>query len=113
MLALIGLAVGWFTLMGSYVLAMHVKKLRDEGTDIPLFWLVNVLPWVMLGLALDVAFNLVAGTLMFVELPRELLFTARCKRHFRAGEGWRLELAQWWARALNTWDPTHITPPKG
>ncbi len=113
MKSLAALVVGYFVLMGSYVLVMHAKRVQDEGGKLSLFWKVNILPWAVIGLALDVAFNLVAGTLMFAEVPREWLFTSRAERHFRHSDGWRLKLAQWWAVTLNTFDRTHITPPKG
>ena len=112
MIAFLSLVIGYFVLMGAFVLVMHAKKLNDEA-KLSLFWRVHIFPWVVVGLALDVAFNAVAGTLMFVELPREWLFTTRCKRHFRGSEGWRLSIAKFWARTLNEIDPTHITPPKG
>lgn len=107
------LLISWFVLMGSYVLVMHAKRILDEGAKLSLFWRVNLVPWLAVGLVLDVAFNLVAGTLMFAELPREWLFTTRAERHFRHSDGWRLKIAQFWARTLNVFDPFHITPPKG
>lgn len=113
MIAALSLIVGWFVLMGSYVIVMHAKRVQDEGGKLSPLWLISIVPWAVIGLALDVAFNLVAGTIMFVELPREWLFTTRAERHFRNSDGWRLKLAQWWAVTLNTFDKTHITPPKG
>jgi hypothetical protein len=108
MLALTGwIAAAWFTLMGSFVLVMRAKRLMKEEGDLSLFWLVNILPWAVVGLLLDLAFNLTAGTIMYMELPRELLFTARTKRHMNS-DGWRLDVAEFWKRQLNQIDPGHV-----
>lgn len=107
MLALIVTAVAlWFAVHWAFVAVMHAKAMRERG-DLRTYWLVMLLPLAAVGLVLDCAFNLTFGTLMFRELPRELLFTSRCKRHFR-GDGRRKRLAGWWARQLNTFDPGHV-----
>ena len=108
MLALIGWAVLlWFGVTGCYVLVVHAKVLRDSGR-LNLFWKVNVLPWAVIGLLLDVAFNATAGTLCFAELPRELLFTKRVQRHVNESDSWRLRLALWWMRQLNQIEADHV-----
>lgn len=108
MLELIGwIALAWFTLMGSFVLVMRAKRMLADGGELSLFWLVNILPWALVGLVLDAAFNATAGTIMYLELPRELLFTSRTKRH-RDDEGWRGDVARWWKRQLNQIDPGHV-----
>jgi hypothetical protein len=109
---LLAAAALWFGATGCYVLVIHAKVLREAGR-LNLFWTINILPWAIVGLTLDAVFNAVGGTLMFLELPREWLFSSRVKRHFRQSGGWRFRLADWWARQLNAIDPTHITPPKG
>jgi hypothetical protein len=86
---------------------MHVKRLRDEGTVFTLFWKVGILPWAVVGVTLDLAFNVVAGTLMYMELPQELTFTSRCKRHIHS-PGWRSHIARWWQRQLNQISPGHV-----
>jgi hypothetical protein len=63
---------------------------------------------VLIGLPADVTFNLVRGTLMFRELPRELLFSSRVKRHVRESTGWRHDKALQWMAFLNVVDPGHI-----
>ena len=58
------------------------------------------------GLILDVLFNLIIGTISFMELPREWLFTNRCIRHKR-GNGWRKSVALWWCRHfMDAFDPS-------
>jgi hypothetical protein len=45
---------------------------------------------------------------MFRELPHEMLFTSRVKRHARESTGWRHEKALKWMAFLNVVDPGHI-----
>jgi hypothetical protein len=99
----------WFGVTGIYVLVMHAKSLRETG-GLSTFWMVNILPWAVVGLLLDVAFNVTFGTLMFRELPRELLFTSRVQRHYMT-DGSRGRMAAFWARQLNQIDATHIHEP--
>jgi hypothetical protein len=95
-------AVGlWFGVHWAFVAIMHAKAVRSQLT---LYWKVMLWPLAAIGLALDVAFNVVFGSLMFLELPRELLFTSRCQRHAHKGS----RLALWWAKQLNAFDPGHI-----
>lgn len=101
------LALAWFVLMGSFVLVMRAKRLLNEDGELSLFWLVNILPWAAVGLLLDLAFNATAGSIMYLEVPREWLFTSRCKRH-KDDAGWRGHVARWWARQLNQIDPGHV-----
>lgn len=89
----------WFGVHWAFVGLMYAKTLK-----LTLYWKVMLAPLAVIGFALDVAFNVVFGTLMFRELPHELLFTDRVKRHFADGD----RLAAWWARNLNLVDPGHI-----
>jgi hypothetical protein len=97
-LALVGL---WFAVHWAFVAIMHAKAIRSELT---LYWRVMLWPLALIGLVLDVAFNVVFGSIMFREIPRELLFTSRVQRHAAAGSA----LALWWARQLNQFDPGHV-----
>jgi hypothetical protein len=103
LLAVVGL---WFGVHWAFVAVMHAKAVRAQ---LSLYWKVMIYPLAAIGLVLDVAFNVVFGSLMFLELPRELLFTSRCKRHFRGSTGRRQRLAAWWGRQLNAFDPGHVS----
>lgn len=114
-LALISFVVGWFVLIGAFVIAMHVKRLRDEGVLVSLFWRANLWPLVACGVTLDIAFNVVAGSLMYLELPHEFMFTNRCKRWVAVSDDetselwlYRRTVARWWQRQLNQIDPGHV-----
>lgn len=104
-------ALLWFGVHWAYVLAMGAKDALEAG-KLTLYWKVMVLPAAVAGAMLDFTFNYTFGW-MFLRAPRPLLFTDTVKYHFRNSSGWRLRLARWWARNLNVFDPTHITPPKG
>lgn len=72
-----------------------VDWLRDKHKVA--FWVVGV-PFAIL----DVIYNVVIGSLLFMEWPREWLFTTRLKRH--VGD-WRVER---FARVLNKIDAGHV-----
>ena len=94
-------------LVWAYVAVMHAKAVLERGEQIhwvfkgPLYLLLAI------GLPLDIAWNVIAGTLMFQELPRELTFTSRLKR-WKAEGGRRGQRARWWAAELNKFDPGHV-----
>jgi len=104
----VGVVAGFYLLIGSFIIVMRAKAIRDEGAKITLFWRVGVWPWAIIGVALDVAFNVVAGTVMFLELPHEIMFTSRSKRHVREAKGWRLAIALFWQKQLNQISPGHV-----
>lgn len=106
MLALLACVGLWFGVHWAFVAVMHANAVRKRGS-LSTYWLVTLLPLAVIGVLLDVAFNLTFGTLMYLELPRELLFTARCQRHIR-GSGRRQRLAAFWAKQLNQFDAGHI-----
>jgi hypothetical protein len=93
----------WFGVAWSFVAIMNAKRVLGIS-GLSLFWRVMLVPLGVIGLVLDFAFNVTFGTAMFVELPRELLFSARVQRHYLKGD----RLARWWAVQLNTFDPSHI-----
>lgn len=106
-MTIITLAAIWLGALWLYVLVMGARAAQQAGT-LTLFWKLHLYPLAIVGLVLDVAFNLTFG-LMFLELPREFLFSSRVERHYRRSDGWRRDLALFWARNLNVFDPKHIT----
>lgn len=115
MLALIGwAAVIWFGVHTLYVVAMAAKQAVAEDR-LTTYWWCMLAPAAVVGVVLDMVFQFTFGWLMFLETPFRggWLFSGRVKHHFRNSDGWRLKLAQFWAKNLNVFDPTHITPPKG
>lgn len=93
----------WFT-WGIYLTIMHLKTARDSGKLTPAAK-IFAYPWAVLFLFMDVAFNLVVGTIIFLEPPREWLFTARVSR-LNDGDDWRGKLATFLCtQLLDPFDP--------
>ncbi|HXF44865.1 MAG TPA: hypothetical protein VNK91_01985 [Burkholderiaceae bacterium] len=93
----------WFL----YRIVMWLKKRRDaiKARGRSWYWAAYLVAFV--GVVLDIVYNVVVGTVMFADLPRELTFTARLKRYRRGPLIWRWRLATWFcARLLNPYDPS-------
>lgn len=82
-----------------YLAVMNLKENRTKLTVAAKLWAYPML-WV--GLFSDMMFNFVIGTVVYIELPHEILFTTRCNRHLQEG-GWRRSVARWFCR--NFMDP--------
>lgn len=99
------LALPWL-LWALYVMVMgvyraHLDKRLTTTTK------VLAAPWVAFGFAVDIAVNIAVASLLFIELPEELLVTKRLQRHLLATTGWRCRLARWiCVHMLDLFDPT-------
>jgi len=76
-----------------YIALMGIKKHRVMLKDkLGVLW-YGLYPLLIIGLAMDVLFNFIIGTVYFRELPKifdkEFLFTSRCQRHME-GDGIQL-----------------------
>ena len=89
-----------------YLAVMNLQRARDAGLlSRPAY--VLGLPLLYAGLLVDCATNLTVITVVLLELPRELLVTARLERHIRDGSGWRKLVAGWFCEnLLNQFDPS-------
>ena len=58
-------------------------------------------------LLFDVFFNAVCGTFIFLELPREWLFTQRLERHKKSPYAGPAKYSQWICSVLDYYDPGH------
>lgn len=102
----------WPIVTVGYIAWSYWRKLRREGKVFT--WWINYpmyLATVIFVLA-DVVFNATWGSWVFREAPREWLFTARVKRHYRAGadrDSKRWHIADEWRVRLNTFDEGHVT----
>jgi hypothetical protein len=89
---------------GFYLSIMHLKSARDQGR-LTVGARILGYPWLVVGLVVDVLFNLIVGSIMFLEPPRELLFTSRVSR-LNDQRGWRGALARWVCKELlDPFDP--------
>ena len=88
-----------------YVASMGMIRAHAERKLNGLLW-VLCLPFVAVSLLLDLINNLVIFTLLFAELPKELLVTSRLKRH-ATQQTFRGKLARWiGVHILNPFDHT-------
>jgi hypothetical protein len=91
----LAVTVALFALYLSYC---TLRVARDNGKLAEAPKLVQIVCWTILGTAitLDVLFNFLFGTIIFVESPelRRPTFTQRCKKHMR-DDGWRGDIARW------------------
>lgn len=97
----------WFGVHWAYVLVMAAKDAMNRG-KLTLYWKVHLVPAAIAGAVLDLVFNGTFGW-MFLDVPKPVLFSSTVQYHFRHAEGWRKNLAEFWARNLNVFDD-HIRP---
>jgi hypothetical protein len=82
-----------------YLAVMNLKEHRSKLTLAAKLW---AYPMLIVGIFSDFLFNLVIGTIVYIELPKQLLFTSRCNLHLR-DTNWRGSVARWFCR--NFMDP--------
>lgn len=93
-----------------YLAVMALKRVKDETPE-KITTAVKIFgyPLLFVGLIFDVVFNVVLGTILFLELPEldRLLFTSRLDKHATQGSGYKKKLAQWFCHEfLNSFDPS-------
>ena len=89
----------------AYLAVMNLQRARDNGTLSKVAYVLGC-PVMYGGLLLDFLANQLLMTIILLELPRELLVTARVSRHKKAGKGWRKKVAEWFCRVLlDPFDP--------
>jgi hypothetical protein len=91
-----------------FVAAMRLKQVRDAGkltTAMKAFGY----PAIAIGLLIDLLVNVVLGSAVFLELPREYTLSARLWRHSTEGAGYRQKVALWLrVNLLDAIDPSGI-----
>jgi hypothetical protein len=91
-----------------FVAAMRLKQVRDAGkltTAMKAFGY----PAIAIGLLIDLLVNVVLGSAVFLELPREYTLSARLWRHSTEGTGYRQKVALWLrVNLLDAIDPSGI-----
>jgi hypothetical protein len=91
-----GVLLTWVTWL-LYVAVMHLRSRYD---DMPRASRVLAYPVLVVGVLCDVALNVAVGTLLFLDMPREFLLTARLKRYQSAPGTWRAKAARWVCKNL-------------
>lgn len=88
-----------------YVASMGMVRAHAEGKLNGVLW-VLCLPFVAISVVIDFINNMTVFTLLFAELPKELLVTARLKRHLNE-QTFRGKIARWFGNVLlNPFDHT-------
>lgn len=90
------------TMWPLYLAGMNLKRNKDKLT-----WETKIIayPLFVFGLFWDMIFNFTYGTIIYIEIPKELLFTARCERHLKT-KSFRGKIAHWHcSKWLNPFDP--------
>jgi len=86
-----------------YLAVMNLKRNRDKATKTT--WIM-AFPVLIVGVIIDILFNWVIGSVIFLEFPRETVFTARLSRHSGCGT-WRAKIAEWFCKHfLDAFDPS-------
>ena len=100
--ALIYLWIGW----GFYVLIMGLYRAHMDNRLTRTTKLLS-LPFLCVGVVLDILANIFIATVIFWELPHEWLVTTRLERHMQKDVlNWRGHLANWvCANLLDLHDP--------
>lgn len=86
----------------TWTLYLAVMAMKDKRDQLTAATKVFAYPILIIGLLVDVIYNLTAGTIIFLEIPREWLFTTRCERHL-LNKTIRGNIARWLCR--NFLDP--------
>ncbi len=68
---------------------------------------VLIAPAIIVFACIDVLFNVIIGSLMFIELPTQLTFSERCIKHYKQNT-WRGSIARAFSIPLNAIDKDHI-----
>jgi hypothetical protein len=88
-----------------YLAVMHLDTARRQGRLTPAAKAIGY-PLLYFGLLLDGVVNVVHGTIVFAELPREWTTSRRLARWAAVDDDWRGDLARWiCAELLDPFDP--------
>lgn len=89
-----------------YLAVMNLARARDNGTLSKVAYVFG-LPVLYVGLFFDALVTIFVGTILFLDLPRELTLTGRLQRLSKKPDTWRGKLAIWICRnLLDTFDPS-------
>lgn len=107
MLANFGLMLGlvYYMFVTTYLYYLAIMNLRAHKDSISFSVKVFAIPIIVPGLLFDAALNIFVATVLFLDLPKEFLFTARLQRYRSEIDGWRKEIATFFCeRLLNPFD---------
>lgn len=94
----------WWATTGWFFAVAKGAELKATGVEFGWYVKGGIYPFLAIGLVFDFLFNVVWGTAIFREPPRELTFSSRVKRHAKKGRAKGLE----WQNRINKIMPGHI-----
>lgn len=83
-----------------YLLFVVTMAAKAAWPTLPLPARILLAPAALVAVLLDAAFNITLATIIFADLPREPLFTARLNRYRAGTSAWRTAVATWICRNL-------------
>jgi len=78
-----------------YLLFILTMATKAAWPTLALLPKVLLAPPAIVAVLMDVVFNLIPATVIFVDWPREWLFTQRLNRYEAKDTGWRYRVALW------------------
>lgn len=99
---IIGAILFTFFTWGMYLSVMNLMRVKETLTTETKFF---AYPLAAVGVIADFLYNVVIGTVLFLELPQEYLLTKRLQRHLER-DNWRGAISRWLCRhLLDPFDP--------
>lgn len=90
----------------AYILVMGLYRAHLDKR-LTKFTTILALPALVIGYAMDILANIFIASLVFLELPKELLVTTRLQRYAKGPINWRRDRANWiCTNLLDLFDPT-------
>ena len=95
----------WFVYIAVMWLRKNRIKIKKKGKG----WYYLAYAFATTAFLLDMAYNITVGSVIFLDPPREFLFTARLKRYRTTPvAAWRVDLATFFCeKMLNPYDSEH------
>lgn len=109
--AFLAIVAASFVVHTAFLALSSANRVRKAGIKLPRGLKVTAHVLLLVGWPADVFYNWTVGTLRFRELPKELTYSARVRRHCRESASvseWRYRKACAWRDILNVVDPGHI-----
>ena len=99
----------WLWLGSTWLMYLAAVGLGGKKvSDVPFILKPFVLLLTVVGTGFNWTWNIVFGTIIFLDLPKELYFSARMGRLKNYGSGWRKNLAIWFcSKVLDPFDNNH------
>ncbi len=95
----------WYSTSITWTLYLAVMAMKRQQNKLTIPTKVFAYPVIAIGLAVDMLYNITAGSILFFEFPQEWLFTTRCDRHL-PNKGIRGNIARWFCKNfLDPFDP--------